>query len=60
MKAEGRGMRRNLELIARSNIVAESRLIKIASEVNELTAIFVTCAKNAKNRSRGDAKPRSQ
>ena len=42
-----------LELIARSSIIAESRLTEIASEVNELTAIFVTCAKNAKNRKRG-------
>jgi four helix bundle protein len=39
-----------LELIARSSIIAESRLTEITREVNELTAIFVTCAKNAKNR----------
>ena len=42
-----------LELVARSSIIAKSRLTEIAREVNELTAIFVTCAKNAKNRKRG-------
>ena len=45
-----------LELIAQSSIIAESRLKEIVGEVNELTAIFVACAKNAKNRSRGNAK----
>ena len=49
-----------LELIARSGILAKARLTEIDREVNELTAIFVTCAKNAKNRGRGDAKPRSR
>lgn len=42
-----------LELIARSGILAKARLTEIDREVNELTAIFVTCAKNAKNRKRG-------
>ena len=42
-----------LELIARSGILTKARLTEIDREVNELTAIFVTCAKNAKNRKRG-------
>ncbi len=49
-----------LELIARSGILAKARLAEIDREVNELTAIFVTCAKNAKNRSPGDAKRRGR
>jgi len=41
-----------LELLANSGIIAESRLTEIVREVDELTAIFVTCAKNAKTRQR--------
>ena len=37
-----------LELLAESGIVPEAKLIELIREANELTAIFVTCAKNAK------------
>ena len=37
-----------LELLAQSGIVPESRLIELFREANELTAILVTCVKNAK------------
>jgi hypothetical protein len=33
-----------------SNIVAESRLAELACETSELTAVLVTCVKNAKGR----------
>ena len=40
-----------LELIAESGIVNKARLSAIHREANELTAILVACAKNAKARS---------
>jgi hypothetical protein len=39
-----------LELLAESGIVAKARLVEIHREANELTAILVTCVKNAKNK----------
>jgi four helix bundle protein len=45
-----------LELIGESSILAKSRLKEICREANELTAIFVTCAKNAKTRANGRSK----
>ena len=39
-----------LELLAESAIVPEARLIELLREANELTAILVTCVKNAKAR----------
>jgi four helix bundle protein len=39
-----------LELLADSNIVPGNRLIELQKEANELTAILVTCVKNAKKR----------
>jgi four helix bundle protein len=37
-----------LELLAEAGLVAEKRLKPLMTEVNELIAIFVTCAKKAK------------
>lgn len=37
-----------MELLVESEIVPESRLTDLQQEANELTAILVTCAKNAK------------
>ena len=37
-----------LELLAESSIVSETRLSELLREANELTAILVTCVKNAK------------
>lgn len=37
-----------MELLVESQIVAEPRLIDLQEEANELTAILVTCVKNAK------------
>ena len=42
-----------LELLGESRILAVRRLTGICGEAEELTAIQVTCAKNAKNRRRG-------
>ena len=39
-----------IELLIESNIVAESRLAELVCEASELTAILVTCVKNAKQR----------
>ena len=39
-----------LELLAEGEVVARQRLEKLLQEVEELTAILVTCAKNAKHR----------
>lgn len=39
-----------IELLIESGIVKEELLIDLQSEINELTAILVTCAKNVKNR----------
>ncbi len=39
-----------LELLAESGIVPSVRLADLMKETNELTAILVTCAKNAKQR----------
>jgi four helix bundle protein len=39
-----------LELLAESGVVKETRLSSLQSEINELTAILVTCAKNAKQK----------
>ena len=38
-----------LELLAESKILPESKLIELIQEANELTAILVTCVKNAKS-----------
>ena len=42
-----------LELLAESGIVPVAKLIELVREANELTAILVTCAKNAKTK-KGD------
>lgn len=39
-----------LELLAGSGTMHESRLSALTQEINELTAIFVTCVKNAKSK----------
>lgn len=39
-----------IELLIESGIVNEELLIDLQSEINELTAILVTCARNVKNR----------
>jgi four helix bundle protein len=39
-----------LELLTEAGIVPVSRLAELHAETNELTAIFVTCVKNAKRR----------
>src|SRR5262245_12031494 len=43
-----------LELLAESSIIAAHRLENLCDEANQLTAILVTCAKNAKRRKRRD------
>ena len=42
-----------LELLADSAIVASARLDDLRHEVEELTAILVTCVRNAKHRTKG-------
>ena len=37
-----------MELLVESELVPESRLTDLQQEANELTAILVTCSKNAK------------
>ena len=37
-----------MELLIESNIIPESRLTELVAEVHELTAVLVTCAKNAR------------
>lgn len=39
-----------IELLIEAEIVPSSRLSDLLDEVNELTAILVTCAKSARNR----------
>ena len=39
-----------MELLVESQIIPEPRLAPLAGEANELTAILVTCAKNAKQK----------
>ncbi|MCY2967362.1 MAG: four helix bundle protein [Planctomycetota bacterium] len=41
-----------MELLSESEIIAPARLTDLQAEANELTSIFVTCIKNAKNRGR--------
>jgi four helix bundle protein len=41
------------ELLIESELVTARRLSALVEEANELTAIFVTCVKRAKNRHRG-------
>jgi len=43
-----------IELLIESGILKEALLSDLLVEVNELTAILVTCAKNAKNRKKSD------
>ncbi|HVW36024.1 MAG TPA: four helix bundle protein [Pirellulales bacterium] len=42
-----------LELLAESGIVPAARLMELQKETNELTAILVTCAKNARRKKEG-------
>jgi four helix bundle protein len=39
-----------VELLSESGIVAPARLTELQKETDELTAIFITCVKNAKKR----------
>ena len=41
------------ELLIHSSIVPESQLEPLMSEANELTAILITCIKNAKRKAEG-------
>lgn len=41
-----------LELLEQSEVLKRERLIELRKEADELTAIFVTCAKKAKQRRR--------
>ncbi len=43
-----------IELLIESGILKETLLSDLLAEVNELTAILVTCAKNAKTRKKPD------
>jgi four helix bundle protein len=43
-----------MELLVESEIVPESRLTDLQQEANELTAILVTCSKNAKSKGMKD------
>ena len=46
-----------LELLAESSIMPAARLTQIRRKASELTAILVTCAKNAKRKRAGELKP---
>jgi four helix bundle protein len=46
-----------LELLVEAGIVPPHQLNKLLAEANELIAIFVTCTKEIKNRSRTPSKP---
>ena len=39
-----------IELLGDAEIVPKNRLADLSTEINELTAILVTCVKNAKNK----------
>jgi hypothetical protein len=39
-----------MELLVEAEIIPEARLKELQNEANELTAILVTCSKNAKNK----------
>jgi len=45
-------MSQGIELLVEAAILPKSRLSGLINEADELTAIFVTCSKNAKTKSK--------